>query len=469
MNKVERAESKLRVNMRLSVVEGLFAMPICFFALPGNFLMASLSTEALGLSEAVYGGIASLPAWANVAQLFALPWLTRHMSQKTICLSFSWIHLLCWSAVGYALPSISRGGEWHYPTLVLGLFAAGAVAFALVNVSWTSWVQEWLPSKSRGKYLGRRNRLLQISTVGFLVLTSALLGHWKQDVVFGFQVIIFGSVAMRAVSIVLQLRILPTKGVPDERGSSPLSQLGVVVRNKPLMRFVLFGAAFGFTANFMGPFFPVFFYKALGMSVDEVARLVMLSTVTGALSMPIWGRFCDRFGCRPSLLISLSVWMGFGYLYFLVTPDRLWILYMIWAIGGMAGAGFLFGTFNMILKLIPPEAKTTAISFNLAASSLSAAVAPILGGFVFQWMDRSFTDLLSVFHVMAGIHHSATLATGAILLGLAEPKAVALTQAIGAMRPMRQLGGLLGLSFLANYSFIRKASQDESDDEWPGS
>ncbi|MBD5778711.1 MFS transporter [Pelagicoccus sp. NFK12] len=460
----DRMDSKLRVNMRLSVVEGLLAMPLVFFAMPGNFLLASMMTGAIGLKESVYGVIASLPAWANVVQLFALPWLTRRFSQKVICLVFSWIHLCCWVAVGYALPRIAMGGEWHSPLLIVGLFAVGALAFALVNVSWTSWVQEWLPTKGRGKYLGRRNRLLQISTVAFLVSSSWFLGYWKENAIFGFQMIIFVSVAMRAVSIVLQLRILPTKRVADERSSKLLDQFSSILKNTALIRFVVFGATFGFAANVMGPFFPVFYYKVLGMSVEEVARLAMLATTTGALMMPFWGRVCDKYGCRISLMVALSVWMGTGYLHQFARPDEVGILYLIWGIGGVAGSGFLFGSFSMILKLIPAEAKTAAISFNLAASSLSAAVAPILGGLLFSWVQARFQDQVGAFHVISLVHHSVVISTGILLLGIAEPKAATLTQAIGAMRPLRQLGTLMGVSFLANYSFFRKGEEEQSEE-----
>lgn len=370
---------------------------------------------------------------------------------------------MCWTVIGYALPKMAVGGEWHSPGTVVGIFAVGALAFSLVNVSWTSWVQEWLPTKARGKYLGRRNRLLQISTVAFLIVSSAFIGYWKESAVFGFQMVIFGSVAMRAFSVVLQLRILPTKRVLDERGAGFAEQFSVVLKNQPLMRFVLFGAVFGFCANIMGPFFPVFFYKALGMSVGEVARLAMVATTTGAIAMPFWGRICDKYGCRPSLLIALGVWMSVGYGYFFATPERTWVLYVIWGIGGMAGAGFLFGSFSMILKLIPPEAKTAAISFNLAASSLSAAVAPILGGFLFSWVESSFDDLVAVFHAMSAVHHTVTLLTGLLLLRVTEPAASTLIQAIGAMRPLRQVGALLGMSFFANYSFIRKEDGDDED------
>lgn len=462
---IDRADSKLRVNMRLSVIEGIFAMPICFVAGPGNFLLASLTTEAIGLDESVYGIIASLPAWSNVIQLFALPWLTRFASTKAICLAFSWVHVLAWLAVAATLPKIVASGPWHSPTLILCLFAVGAIAFAMVNVSWTSWVQEWLPTRSRGKYLGRRNLILQISTVAFLVLTARLLAHWRDDVVLGFQVVIFGSVALRSVSIVLQQWILPTKNLPAESKASPWSQVSLIAANKPLVRFVLFGAAFGFAANFMGPFFPVYFFNVLGMSVDEVGRLVVVATVAGAFSMPAWGNILDRFGCRPQLTMALGLWMVVGYGYFAATPERTWPLYIIWAIGGAAGAGFLFGSFNMILKLIPQEAKTTAISFNLAASSLAAACAPIAGGVIYEWAKGAFEDQLAVFHTMSAIHHTVVLSTGAILLGVKEPKSSSLSQAIGAMRQLRHLGALLGVSFFANYTFFKKGDHHDDGDE----
>lgn len=459
---MDKVQSKLRTNMRLSVVEGLFAMPLVFFAMPGNFLIASLVTGAIGLGESVYGIIASLPAWANVVQLFALPWLVRKLSQKAICLMFSWVHLACWMVIGYSLPNIAEGGPWHSPMLVVALLGLGSLAFAVVNVSWTSWVQEWLPGKSRGKYLGRRNRLLQISTVVFLVAASTFLGYWKDNIVFGFQMIIFGCVGMRSISIVLQLRILPTKMVADERSASWKDQYAVILKNKPLIRFVIFGATFGFCANVMGPFFPVFYYKALGMTVDEVARLAMLATTSGALFMPFWGKVCDKYGCRFGLLSSLGLWMGAGYLHGFATPERVWVLFLNWGIGGIAGAGFLFASFNMILKLIPPEAKTAAISFNLAASSLSAAIAPIFGGFLFSRLEASSDDLVSVLHQVSFFHHTCVILTGLLVLRIAEPKAATLTQAIGVMRPMRQLGALLGVPFAASYSFFRseKSSGD---------
>ncbi|MBC2605977.1 MFS transporter [Pelagicoccus albus] len=452
---MDKISSKLRTNMRLSVVEGLFAMPLVFFAMPGNFLMANLATEAIGVGESVYGVIASLPAWANVVQLFALPWLIRRLSQKTICLLFSWVHLACWMVIGYSLPKIAEGGPWHSPVFVVGLLGVGALAFALVNVSWTSWVQEWLPTKGRGKYLGRRNRLLQISTVAFLIGSSSFLGYYKDTVLYGFQVVIFGCVAMRSISIVLQLRILPTKLVVDERGAKLMEQYRKILKNKPLMRFILFGAVFGFFANIMGPFFPVFYYKALHMSVEEVARLAMLATTTGAIMMPFWGKFFDKYGCRVGLLATLGLWMGIGYLHCFATPDRIWVLFINWGVGGIAGSGFLFASFNMILKLIPAEAKTAAISFNLAASSLSAAIAPIVGGFLFSWLESTSDNLVSALHLVAIAHHTVALLAGLLILGIAEPKSVNLSQAIGAMRPLRQLGALMGVPFAASYSFFR--------------
>jgi hypothetical protein len=66
---------------------------------------------------------------------------------------------------------------------------------------------------------------------------------------------------------------------------------------------------------------------------------------------------------------------------------------------------------------------------------------------------------------MSAIHHTVVLSTGAILLGVKEPKSSSLSQAIGAMRQLRHLGALLGVSFFANYTFFKKGEHHDDGDE----
>jgi predicted MFS family arabinose efflux permease len=243
---------------------------------------------------------------------------------------------------------------------------------------------------------------------------------------------------------------------PEERSVNLRSQLRAVRKTPSLLTFIGFGAAFGFAASFLGPFFSVFLYEGLGVSVAQVSRIVVVSGITGAVSLPAWGQLYDRYGCRPVMMFVLFPWMLTGSFWSAVGPDNTWILFIIYGSGGLFGVGFLLGSFNLLLKLIPREAKTIAISLNVALASLAAAIAPILGGSLLDlaW-DLGF-DMVRTYHAAAIVHYGLLLSTVLILSRVVEPKSSSVSQVIGAMRSYRQIGSLLGLSFLLNYTFVKK-------------
>ena len=463
----DKSKSILRKNMRLFIAEGIVAMPIVFISMPGNFLLANLVTGPLNLSNTIYGLIASLPAWCNVAQLFATPFLTRYFKQKNICLTFSYFHAAAWMTLAWLLPYFPKDGSHSAIVFIVGILAIISFTFAIINISWTSWISECLPQKSRGKYLGRRNRVLQISTVVFLLLAGKTLSLFSDgEVIQGFQIVIVVGVGLRLLSIKWQQHIYSLKSAQQEMSTPFSSQIGTILRNKPLVRFILFGTAFNFAANLVGPFMSIFFFKALHMEVFEVGYLVVLATTTGALTMSRWGELFDKYGCRPILAIALIAWMLNGYFFLFATPDRIWIVYLLFSTGGIFGAGFIFGIFNMTLKLIPPDAKTTAISLNLAVSSLAGAISPVIGGAALEWAEARYA-MLDIFHTFSAFHHSIVLVTVLILLTVQEPRSSTLLQAAGAMRPLRHAGALLGISFLASHVFIKKKPKTTPSESSP--
>ena len=137
------------------------------------------------------------------------------------------------------------------------------------------------------------------------------------------------------------------------------------------------------------------------------------------------------------------------------------MIYVIWALGGMtsmgaiASSGFVLGQFTILLRLIPLEAKSLAIGLNLAITSLAAATAPIIGGAILSWALGRWSDPLAVYHVCFIAQPAIAIAGCVLLLKVHEPRASSLTMVFGAMRNIRTLGGVLGLSFLVNHVFYR--------------
>lgn len=458
--------SRLRKNLELCTWEGLTAMPLVFLTLPGNFIIALLLTQVFDLRESVYGLIVSLPAWCNVIQLFLMPFLMRRWSQKGLTLAFGWGHLVCWLALAAALPVIPQDNPLVAAQLFFILFLASSFLQSVVGVSWTSWVQEWIPQRLRGTFFGKRNRLCQIATIVFLLAAGQVLAWFEPtDPIRGFQLLMLVAIGLRAFSLFAQQRILGSSpAAQDERAVKWSDQLKLIRGSPSLVWLIAFGAAFGMAANFLGPFFAVFMYDILELNVARVGALVVTSSITGAFSLPGWGRFLDRYGNRPVMVFTLGLWMVMSYGWIFIHPGNTWVLFFLFAGGGVFSAGFFLGSFSLLLKLVPPQAKTAAISFNLAATSITAAIAPILGGGLLDLLSPLVENRLRILQAVALVHHSLVLSTLVILLKVREPRSASVGQVVGAMRSYRQVGALLGLSFLVNYTFIRRAKQAKDPD-----
>jgi MFS family permease len=441
--------------LRLCTTEGIMAMPIVTMSLPVNVFMTALVAKAFVLPKFTIGVISALPFAGNFLQIFVAPFIARWKPPKTVTVAAASLHLVSWVALGALLPWIPRddpavAGRW-----LIAWFLLTSLFGAIAGVSWNAWIQEWVPHRIRGKYFGRRNAILQISTFTFLFIAGWSLAHWDYGIGV-FQALIAGAAIMRFFSLRWQW-ISPT-GVRQEEAKVPLplrEQIGLVWGSRSLLGFVAFGAVWSFAANCFGPFYHVFMFEQLGMSALGVGLISMLAQLTGALSLPIWGRLLDRFGNKSIMAISLAVWQAQNFLWCLLTPENRWLLFPMWMFGGAASAGFILGQFTLLLKLIPTRAKNLAIGVNLAVTSLVAAIAPVTGGLVLEWALGRGGDPLAV-HLACFLLQPVLALIGCVLLvRIEEPRASSLEMVFGAMRNIRTLSGAFGLSFLTNHIFYR--------------
>jgi MFS family permease len=160
------------------------------------------------------------------------------------------------------------------------------------------------------------------------------------------------------------------------------------------------------------------------------------------------------------MTFSLILWQVQNFAWCFLTPENRNLLYAMWIWGGATSAGFILGQFTILLRLIPLEAKNFAIGVNLAITSLIAAIAPVIGGAVLTWALARWPDALAVHHVCFLLQPLLALAGCALLLRVPEPRASSLTMVFGAMRNIRTLSGVFGLSFLVNYVFYRAQKEE---------
>ena len=452
-------------NLRLSTTDGFAAVPICYLSLPGNFIVAALLVGCFNLSPVVYGVIGSMPYWGNFAQALVLPFFSRRLSSKAAALWPIGLQLACWTALTVALGFLPEGRPGESKWWFVGFFAVAALSNAMATVGWTAWVQEWVPERLRAGYFGLRNRLVQIAQIVYLLLVAWLLRS-AGGTVRVFQIVLGAAVFLRVFSFWAQAATRAGKGAAarEAAAGSWREQLEAIGRTGPFKWFIAYGAVWGFAANFFGPFSPVFMMEQLGCSASKVSFLMVLTSVGGALSYQAWGTLANRFGNKPVMLFTMIPWQLSNFGWSILTPQNAWLLYGMYAFGGIMNAGFTLTLFNIQLKLIPPAAKTLAISLNLAITALATAVAPILGGRVLQAMlggagaagGAGAISPLAAYHALALVQPVLALLGCLLLVRVREVNARPLASVVGAMRNIRTLSAMLGLGFFVNHIFYRQ-------------
>ena len=162
------------------------------------------------------------------------------------------------------------------------------------------------------------------------------------------------------------------------------------VRKIPAKLLILMATAF---IDMLGvlmifPLLP-FYVKSLGgagisifgfhLGIGIIAGFIIASfTFAQLLSAPLWGKFSDRVGRRPTLLIALSAsavaYLIFGF------ADSLFLLFLSRIVQGAGG-----GTVGVIQAYVAdstaPEDRARALGWLSATTNLGVTLGPVLGSF----------------------------------------------------------------------------------------
>src|SRR3990170_5470131 len=119
-----------------------------------------------------------------------------------------------------------------------------------------------------------------------------------------------------------------------------------------------------------------FYARDLGAGSLMVTVLVVSFTAAQLLSAPLWGRFSDRYGRRPALLVGLGA-AAIAYVVFAFATS-LWLLLLSRIVQGAGG-----GTVGVIQAYVAdstePQDRAKALGWLSAATNLGVALGPPLG------------------------------------------------------------------------------------------
>ena len=125
-----------------------------------------------------------------------------------------------------------------------------------------------------------------------------------------------------------------------------------------------------------------FYAKSLGANGLIVGLLVSSFSVAQLVSAPIWGRFSDRYGRRPALMVGLTA-SAIAYVVF-AYADSLWLLFLSRIVQG-AGGGTVSVIQAYVADATKPEDRAKSLGWLSAATNAGVAIGPVIGSWVQHW------------------------------------------------------------------------------------
>lgn len=463
--KVHDRSQVIQRNLAIGIGDGVLATPWVFLSMPGAFIIAALLTQHFNIGTAAFGVIVALPALANALQIFYLPWVRPFLTPRDMALGPAWLNLGLWVMLAVSLPLLPVEQTDDAARIFIVFFLLASFCSSLIAVGWTTWVQGWVPASLRGKYFGRRNLFIQSATVCFLLLAMVLLDAGEGEI-WPFQALILVAVIMRFVSILWQHRIVSTRKDTATTATTGWTKDLKAVWQQPQVRwFIFFTAWTAFWMNSFGPFAIVYAFDFLDFSKGQFARVSILATLAGAFTMPLWGRWADRYGCTSVIALSLVPWWLTGYIWAFLTPESAWVLYLMFLLGGGFSGGFLIGVFNLLYKVLPQGRTTAGISLNMSVSSAAAAIAPVIVGGLLAYYETRVDDYQMLYRGLFILTTSMVLLSLLILRRIPETKGKALERfRPGAMRSIRANMMAVGMGFVNNTNLILRRRRREDED-----
>ena len=123
-----------------------------------------------------------------------------------------------------------------------------------------------------------------------------------------------------------------------------------------------------------------FYAKDLGGGGLVVGLLVSAFSLAQLVSAPLWGRFSDKHGRRPALMVGLAA-SAIAYVVF-AYADSLWFLSRI--VQG-AGGGTVSVIQAYVADVTKPEDRAKSLGWLSAATNAGVAIGPAIGSAVSVW------------------------------------------------------------------------------------
>jgi MFS family permease len=360
--------------------------------LTSGTLVVYLALE-LGAGSEQISLLLATPALVGLLRL-AAPTLIRAVgSARRTCLAM----LLAAYVLLLGLPAIGWAGQ-RIPSPLAALVALLCVHQLLEyigTVALWSWFAELVPLRIRGRYFARRQIWQLVALMPTLWAGGAWADRWKHahpDAPLLPYYVMGGVGAACLLLSLVPLALMPeslgqVRRPPRQAGS--WHALGRPFADQNFRRLLVYGCWFSCFNGLAQSPQSIYPKAVLGIGLFSQSLMRTLMQVVQAGTSVLAGRWSDRYGNQPVLVVSQVIVAGAPLFFLAASPGEPGWLFGAFACWG-AYAGINICVPNLMLKLADPADRPPYIACYFAVTSLCYAASTVAGGYAFAWAGRTW-------------------------------------------------------------------------------
>jgi predicted MFS family arabinose efflux permease len=330
--------------------------------------LGALVMPALKIIPSQFGLVVSTYAFsAGVSGVLTAGFADRYDRKK----------LLLWIYCGFLAGTLMCGLASTYPLLLLarmitGLFAGvvGSVSFAIVT--------DLFPLQMRGRVMGFIQTAFAASTVLGVPLALFLSTRWGWNTPF-FMVVAVCAIVGGLIHTYLRPVDEHLKQHPDR---SPLHHLLQTVSNRRYIQGFLATGLLSVGGFMLMPFMSVFSVHNIGVSLEQLPLVYVVTGVFSIVAGPLLGRATDAYGKLKVFAFGCALTIGMVLIYTHMHATPLWMLCVVMVLLQIGIFSRMISSSALMSALPEPADRGSYMSISSSLQQVAGGVASVIAGLI---------------------------------------------------------------------------------------
>ena len=355
-------ETAVNKTKNFSILEGIFFNGM--YLSTQGFVMMNLALY-FNSNPFFIAIISTLPTATQVLQIFTKKLYDLFKTRKKTLMT-----AVVLSRSSMVFLPIAVLFDLRNPYIFTGIIFMYSFFAPFVTNTWTSAMVEIIDSKNRGKYFGKRNFFISISSVLFTLAYGSFLAF--PDKKLGYFIL---SLSV-AISALITIVLMSKHHIPNFKPTIHKVSYLDIFKNKDFVTYLKFVSVWLFSLEFLKPFLEYFRVRTLNTDPRFLANIGVLTAAISMFLYIIYGKLSDKYGNRTILRLGISFATYYVLLFFTMTDENFKVLLVLSGIFDAIG----FTAINLCFLNLLMEVSEEPIEGYIGVYSVVVGFTAILAG-----------------------------------------------------------------------------------------